>query len=77
MQLSCICQYPPKKFSVGSEGVAEGGCGGNSAAPERRTSARLRLLVQSRTPKAKFSFPFRRKGSRAKKKIVKKILLEA
>jgi len=24
-----------KKFAVGSEGMAEGGCGGNSAMPER------------------------------------------
>ncbi|OGY43050.1 MAG: hypothetical protein A2729_03730 [Candidatus Buchananbacteria bacterium RIFCSPHIGHO2_01_FULL_39_14] len=26
---------PPKKFASSSEGAAEGGCGGNSAAPER------------------------------------------
>jgi len=29
---------PAEKIAVGSEGAAEGGCGGNSAAPERKLS---------------------------------------
>ena len=35
MDFMSTLQSPFQKFAVGSEGVAEGGCGGNSAMPER------------------------------------------
>ncbi len=52
--------------SVGakSEGAAEGGCGGNSAAPEPKRSPAA-LLVQSRTPKKSFVFLLEEKIGRA------------
>ena len=34
-----------KNFRRGSEGAAEGGCGGNSAAPERSAGAKRRRSV--------------------------------
>jgi len=39
-----------------SEGAAEGGCGGNSAAPERiqKETSPAALLVESRTPQKSF-----------------------
>jgi len=42
----------------GSEGAAEGGCGGNSAAPERiqKADSPAVLLVKSRTPQNSFLF---------------------
>jgi hypothetical protein len=52
-----------------SEGAAEGGCGGNSAAPERWSPAAL--LVQSRTPKKSFVFLLEEKIRRAQKEIRK------
>ena len=53
-----------KKIAFGSEGEAEGGCGGNSATPERiqKADSPAVLLVKSRTPHKSF-FPFRRKKS--------------
>ena len=55
--------------SVGakSEGGAEGGCGGNSAAPERNQTeaSPAALLVQSRTPKKSFVFLLEEKIGRA------------
>ncbi|MEK7651335.1 MAG: hypothetical protein AAB377_02290, partial [Patescibacteria group bacterium] len=36
---------PAKIFRCGSEGAAEGGCGGNSAAPERSAGAKRRRSV--------------------------------
>jgi hypothetical protein len=47
-----------KKIAVGSEGVAEGGFGGNSATPERiqKADSPAVLLVQSRTPHKSFLF---------------------
>jgi hypothetical protein len=50
-----------------SKGMAEGGCGGNSAAPERiQTEASpAALLVQSRTPKKSFVFLLEEKIGRA------------
>lgn len=48
-----------KIFRRQSEGAAEGGCGGNSAAPERiqKADSPAVLLVKSRTPqKVSFSF---------------------
>jgi len=41
-----------------SEGAAEGGCGGNSAAPERNQTeaSPAALLVESRTPQKSFLF---------------------
>ncbi|KKU33715.1 MAG: hypothetical protein UX48_C0045G0006 [Candidatus Azambacteria bacterium GW2011_GWB1_46_27] len=55
--------------SVGakSEGAAEGGCGGNSAAPERnKTEASpAALLVQNRTPQKSFLFLLEEKIRRA------------
>ena len=50
---------PAEKIAVGSEGEAEGGCGGNSATPERiqKADSPAVLLVKSRTPqKSFFSF---------------------
>ncbi len=60
-----------------SEGVAEGGCGGNSAAPEqKRVARRPRVLARSRAEK--LSFPFRRKNwSRAKSEMSRKFFCEA
>ena len=52
-----------KIFRRRSEGAAEGGCGGNSAAPERLSPAAL--LVQSRTPKKSFVFLLEEKMGRA------------
>ncbi|MCX6722585.1 MAG: hypothetical protein NT094_00780, partial [Candidatus Staskawiczbacteria bacterium] len=46
---------PAEKIAVGSEGAAEGGCGGNSAAPEPKRSPAA-LLVQSRVPQKSFLF---------------------
>ena len=53
-----------------SEGATEGGCGGNSAAPERiqKEASPAALLVQSRTPQKSFLFLFRRNWSRANPK---------
>ncbi len=44
-----------KNFASPSEGEAEGGCGGNSAAPEPKRSPAA-LLVQSRVPQKSFLF---------------------
>src|SRR3989344_6094425 len=49
---------------VQSEGEAEGGCGGNSAAPEPKRSPAA-LLVQSRTAKKSFVFLLEEKIGRA------------
>jgi len=46
---------PAEKIAAGSEGEAEGGCGGNSASPEPKRSPAA-LLVKSRTPKKSFVF---------------------
>ncbi|MBI2465702.1 MAG: hypothetical protein HYV66_00505 [Candidatus Sungbacteria bacterium] len=43
------------KIAVGSEGEAEGGCGGNSASPEPKRSPAA-LLVQSRGQQKSFLF---------------------
>ena len=50
-----------------SEGAAEGGCGGNSAAPERNQteSSPAALLVESRTPQKSFLFLLEEKIRRA------------
>ncbi|MEK7473369.1 MAG: hypothetical protein AAB668_01410 [Patescibacteria group bacterium] len=50
-----------------SEGTAEGGCGGNSAAPERnqKEASPAALLVPSRTPKKSFVFLLEEKIRRA------------
>ena len=57
-----------------SEGAAEGGCGGNSAAPERNQTeaSPAALLVQSRAPQKSFLFLLEekigaRKSGKAKK----------
>ena len=57
-------EKPAEKIAVGSEGAAEGGCGGNSAAPEPKRSPAA-LLVQSRTPKKSFVFLLEEKIRRA------------
>ena len=54
-----ITKYPQtnnvaaKKFAVGSEGMAEGGCGGNPAMPERieLSPRHLPEYLEGRTPK--------------------------
>ena len=53
-----------EKKAVGSEGEAEGGCGGNSASPEPKRSPAA-LLVQSRPPKKSFVFLLEEKIGRA------------
>jgi len=55
---------PAEKIAVGSEGEAEGGCGGNSASPEPKRSPAA-LLVQSRTPHKSFLFLLEEKIGRA------------
>ncbi|MFA6928198.1 MAG: hypothetical protein WC258_03015 [Patescibacteria group bacterium] len=56
-----------KKIAVGSEGVAEGGFGGNSATPERiqKADSPAVLLVKSRTPHKSFLFLLEEKNRRA------------
>ena len=56
-----------KKIAVGSEGVAEGGFGGNSATPERiqKADSPAVLLVKSRTPQNSFLFLLEEKNRRA------------
>jgi len=53
-----------EKIAVGSEGEAEGGCGGNSASPEPKRSPAA-LLVQSRTQQKSFLFLLEEKIGRA------------
>jgi len=53
-----------EKIAVGSEGEAEGGCGGNSASPEPKRSPAT-LLVQSRTQQKSFLFLLEEKNRRA------------
>ena len=62
-----------KKIAVGSEGVAEGGFGGNSATPERNQieDSPAVLLVQSRTPHKSFLFLLEEKNRRAQIKKCK------
>src|SRR3989344_4194285 len=56
-----------KKIAVGSEGVAEGGFGGNSATPERNqiVDSPAVLLAESRTPHKSFLFLLEEKNRRA------------
>jgi hypothetical protein len=56
-----------KKIAVGSEGVAEGGFGGNSATPERiqKADSPAVLLAESRTPHKSFLFLLEEKDRRA------------
>jgi hypothetical protein len=65
-----------KKFSVGSEGEAEGGCGGNSASPEPKRSPAA-LLVQSRSQQKSFLFLLEEKSRRAKIRKAEKTFLLA
>ena len=53
-----------EKRAVGSEGEAEGGCGGNSASPEPKRSPAA-LLGQSRVPQKSFLFLLEEKIGRA------------
>ena len=53
-----------EKRAVGSEGEAEGGCGGNSASPEPKRSPAA-LLVQSRSQQKSFLFLLEEKIGRA------------
>ena len=76
-----------KIFASPNEGEAKGGCGGNSASPERiqKADSPAVLLVQSRTPHKSFLFllpphqnlvwGFRRKNRARKLKNVKKTFL--
>ena len=54
-----------KKFRRGSEGAAEGGCGGNSAAPERIEPRHLPEYLEGRTPKKNVLSIFRKNPARA------------
>jgi len=66
---------PAEKMPAGSEGAAEGGCGGNSAAPKRSPAA---LLVQSRSQQKSFLDLLEEKiGGARKSKIEKKTFLLA
>jgi len=62
-----INQVFAKKFASPSEGEAEGGCGGNSASPERiqKADSPAVLLVKSRTPQNSFLFLLEEKNRRA------------
>ena len=62
-----IFENSAKKIAVGSEGVAEGGFGGNSATPERiqKADSPAVLLVKSRTPHKSFLFLLEEKNRRA------------
>jgi len=62
-----------EKRAVGSEGEAEGGCGGNSASPEPKRSPAA-LLVQSRVPQKSFLFLLEEKiGCAQNKKLRRKL----
>ena len=61
-----------EKRAVGSEGEAEGGCGGNSASPEPKRSPAT-LLVRSRPPKKSFVFLLEKNQARANKKFQTKL----
>jgi hypothetical protein len=68
--------FPAAKiFRRRSEGAAEGGCGGNSAAPEPEAKPR-RLLVQSRSQQKSFLFLLEEIG-RAQIKNAEKTFLPA
>jgi len=56
-----------EKRAVGSEGEAEGGCGGNSASPElnQKVDSSAVLLVKSRTQQKSFLFLLEEKNRRA------------
>ena len=58
-------EKPAEKKAVGSEGEAEGGCGGNSASPEPKRSPAA-LLIQSRPPKKSFVFLLEKKSGARK-----------
>src|SRR3989338_4441428 len=66
-----------KKIAVGSEGEAEGGCGGNSASPEpKRSPAVLPEALRAEPSKNIFFSLIEKKfRGRAKSKIVKKMFL--
>jgi hypothetical protein len=59
-----------EKRAVGSEGEAEGGCGGNSASPEPKRSPAT-LIVRSRPTKKSFVFLLKEKIGRAQIKNCK------
>jgi len=59
-----------EKRAIGSEGEAEGGCGGNSASPEPKRNPAA-LLVRSRLPKKSFVFFLEEKIWRAQIKNCK------
>jgi len=63
---------PAEKIAVGSEGEAEGGCGGNSASPEPKRSPAA-LLVESRSQQKSFLFllPARRSEARPVRRSTK------
>ena len=68
---------PAENNAVGSEGAAEGGCGGNSAAPgPRRSPAALPEALRAESSKnIFFSLIEKNFRGRAKSKIVKKMFL--
>ena len=55
---------PAEKIAVGSEGEAEGGCGGNSASPEPKRSPAV-LLSKSRESQKSFLYLLEEKIRRA------------
>ena len=55
---------PAEKIAIGSEGEAEGGCGGNSASPEPKRSPAA-LLAKSRAQQKSFLFILEEKIGRA------------
>ena len=70
-------QLAAKNFRRGSEGAAEGGCGGNSAAPEpKRSPAALPEALRAESSKnIFFSLIEKIFRGRAKSKIVEKMFL--
>jgi len=66
---------PAEKIAAGSEGEAEGGCGGNSASPEPKRSPAA-LLAKSRESQKSFLYLLKEKRNCARKsKIEKKTFL--
>jgi len=62
---------PAEKIAVGSEGEAEGGCGGNSASPEPKRSPAV-LLSKSRESQKSFLYLLEEKRNCARKSKNKK-----
>jgi len=65
----CYNTIAAKIFRRESEGAAEGGCGGNSAAPERRSPAAPPEYLEGGTEQKNILFLERKNRSRAKSEM--------